>query len=226
MEVIGRLGHHVFILDDGFQHRRLYRNLDLVCIDADEPIESLRLLPNGRLREPLASLNRAGALIWTRWQEGQPSDRLASGVLRVLTGELPVFRSVSAIAGFQPVAGSGGALPARGLEGQAIGALAAIARPERLKEDLEAAGARVVWFCAKRDHYHWQPEEVTELLEKARLQGARAVVTTGKDAVKMMTMEKFPVPLYRSVLATRILEWEAFESLLDSVPAPDRASDA
>jgi tetraacyldisaccharide 4'-kinase len=218
LELLRRRGEQIFILDDGFQHRRLARDLDLVCIDAGESDDHLRLLPAGRLREPLANLNRAGALIWTRWREGRPAESLSARVLPWLTDRRPVFRSVSAISGFQSVPSPSHGLPAEALRGESVGLLSGIAGPGRFREDLERCGVRIVWSRAERDHHTWRPDEVASLLEEARRAGARAVVTTGKDAVKMTAMGETPVPLYRALLESRVVEREAFEALLDALP--------
>jgi tetraacyldisaccharide 4'-kinase len=217
LEVIRRLGPHLFILDDGFQHRRLFRNLDLICFDSSEPLESLRLLPAGRLRESLGGLNRAGALVWTRWKEGRPSDLLASRVLGALNSEIPVFRASQTASGFTRLGGSPEFLSADAFDKKTIGLIAAIARPERLRHDVEACGAEVTWRCFKRDHHAWKTEEVLRLLEKARARGACAVVTTGKDAVKLENLAEAPLPLYRMDLKMEVVEREAFEELLDNV---------
>ncbi len=216
MELCRKRGPQVFILDDGFQHRCLARNLDIVCIDAEEPVETLRMLPAGRLREPFANLDRAGALVWTRWREGSPSKSLASRVLRSLSYDLPIFRSINSISALHLLGDPDKMLPPDSLRGQDVGILAAIARPERLRQDVEVCGARVVWSCTKRDHHPWQPDEVRQLLEDAKSSGAKAVVTTGKDGVKMAAVGDSAVPLYQATLETRVLESEAFEVLLDT----------
>ena len=216
MEVCRKRGPHVFILDDGFQHRRLARNLDIVCIDAEEPVETLRMLPAGRLREPFANLDRAGALVWTRWREGSPSKSLESRVLRSLSFDRPIFRSINSLSALHALRDPDKMLPPDSLRGQDVGILAAIARPERLRQDVEVCGARVVWSCTKRDHHAWQPDEVRQLLEDAKSSGAKAVVTTGKDGVKMAAVGDSAVPLYQATLETRVLESEAFEVLLDT----------
>ncbi len=216
MELYRKRGPQVFILDDGFQHRRLARNLDIVCIDAEEPVETLRMLPAGRLREPFANLDRAGALVWTRWREGSPSKSLESRVLRSLSYDRPIFRSINSISALHPLGDPDKTLPPDSLRGQDVGILAAIARPERLRQDVEVCGARVVWSCTKRDHHAWQAGEVRQLLENAKSSGAKAVVTTGKDGVKMAAVGDSAVPLYQATLETRVLESEAFEVLLDT----------
>jgi tetraacyldisaccharide 4'-kinase len=220
LEVVRGLGPHLFVLDDGFQHRRLHRDLDLVCVDSGESQGNLRVLPAGRLREPLSSLNRAGGLIWTRWKRGRPCDALASQVLGGLDAEIPVFRASQSVAGFYRLGGDGEALVPGAFEGEPVGLLAAIARPERLREDLESCGAHVVWSSLRRDHHAWRAEEVVQLIGDARARGAQAVITTGKDAVKLEALGDTPLPVYRMDLRTEILEREEFEKLLDTVPPP------
>jgi tetraacyldisaccharide 4'-kinase len=217
LEVIRRIAPRIFVMDDGFQHRRLYRNLDLVCIDAAEPVENLKLLPAGRLREHLGSLNRASALIWTGWKRGRPSDPLLSRILGVLESEIPVFRAVQKVVGFSAITGQEETLRPQGLDGEPVGLLAAMANPGRFKEALEDTGARVVWSLTKRDHYGWHHEEVKRSLEKAKKRGARAVVTTGKDGVKLGKIGDLALPLYRMDIRTEVLERVTFETLLDGV---------
>jgi tetraacyldisaccharide 4'-kinase len=215
LEVVRRLGPRVFILDDGFQHRRLHRDLDIVCIDAGEDLENLRVLPAGRSREPLSSLNRAGAIVWTRFGPNRPSESLYSRVLGTLREEIPIFRAVQKTVGFSRVDGDEVLSPQQ-LDNEPVGLIAAIARPVRLREDLETAGARVVWSATRRDHHAWRLDEVRELVEQARAQGARVVVTTGKDAVKMSELSDLALPVYRLDSRTEVLEHDAFETLLNS----------
>jgi len=215
MEVIRRLGiPELFLLDDGFQHRGLFRNIDMVCLDAAEPAASLRLLPAGRLREPLRSLRRATALIWTRWKRGLPAERLSAEVLRRLGPETSVFRALSEIEGYT-LLDTGERLAGDAFRGRPVGVLAAVARPERLREDVEAAGATVAWFCARRDHHRWDRAEVERLVMKARAAGADAVLTTGKDAVKLVDpVPAACLPLYRIDLEVRLMEGALFEGLV------------
>jgi tetraacyldisaccharide 4'-kinase len=217
LEVIRTSSADVFVLDDAFQHRRLFRNLDLVCIDVDESPENLLLLPAGRMREPITSLNRASGILWTRWRPGHPSEALASRVLGALRSEVPVFRARQTTSGFSALAGREDRLDMDSLDGEPVGLLAGIARPARFKEDLEATGARVVWSATRRDHHRWQPAEVARLIEEAKTDGARAVVTTGKDAVKLSALKELPLPLYRMDIELDVLERESFQQLLDSV---------
>jgi tetraacyldisaccharide 4'-kinase len=208
-ELLSKLGPHVLVLDDGFQHRRLRRDLDLVCFDAREPVESLRLLPWGRLREPLGSLSRAHGLVWTRWSEDAPGEELGRLVSRAAP-DLPSIRTRNRIAGFAALDGSE-LLSAESFRGRPVGVLLAVARPERV---LESIPAEVVFTATRRDHHWWEPSEVAALAEEGKLRGAEALLTTGKDAVKMAAAGT-AVPIYVIRIETEILDRAALAGLLE-----------
>jgi len=224
-EVIRRSSPGVILLDDGFQHRRLARDLDLVCVDAGENREALRLLPAGRLREPLSALSRAGALLWTRAREGEPSPDLRSKVEVHVPEGRRIFRACFEIGGFRRLGGGGETLAPDAFRGRSVGVLTAIARPERFREDLERAGARIVSCEEKRDHHYFTPRELLRAAERARDAGAEALLTTGKDAVKLdATLPDVlplcplypPCPLYRASLRIEIDEEARFLDFLAS----------
>jgi tetraacyldisaccharide 4'-kinase len=197
--LLENLGPHTLVLDDGFQHRRLRRDLDLVCFDAKEPIASLRLLPSGRLREPLESLSRAHAIVWTRWSEGEP----CADLRRIVEGvrpELPSIRARTRLAGFSPLDASE-ALGAESLRGRPVGVLLGIARPERV---LDSIPADVVFSAIRPDHHWWSEDEVRSLAEEAKRKGATLLLTTGKDAVKLTF--RTALPLYAIRIETEILD--------------------
>jgi len=139
-------------------------------------------------------------------------------VLPRLPPDCPVFRSACALSGFRPIQGNDERLPAEAFRGEPVGLLAGIAKPDRFRKDLEQCGARIVWSRTERDHYPWQPDELARLLKEAQEAGARAVVTTGKDAVKMKGVAATPIPLYRAELECRVLEQKAFDAVLDTLP--------
>jgi tetraacyldisaccharide 4'-kinase len=208
-ELLATLGPQVLLLDDGFQHRRLRRDLDLVCFDAGEPVESLRLLPRGRLREPLESLSRAHAVVWTRWSEDAPSEELSRLVARAAPG-LPSIRTRNRLAGFASLDGSE-LLSAESFRRRPVGLLLGVARPERV---LESLPADVVFSAARRDHHWWDPAEVTALSQEAKRKGAAALLTTAKDAVKMASAIS-AVPLYVIRIESEILDRSALSGFLD-----------
>jgi tetraacyldisaccharide 4'-kinase len=209
--LLERLGPHVLVLDDGFQHRRLHRDLDLVCFDASEPESSFRLLPAGRLREPLASLRRASAVVWTGSSDERPSRWLRETVTGAAP-DLPQIRSRTRLVMLIPL-GRGGTLPPDALLGEPVAVFVGIARPERV---LESLPARVVLSAVRPDHYAWTDAEVQGLADQAKSKGAKAILTTGKDAVKMRSA-RTDLPLYILKNETEIVDLEVFRSLLAPV---------
>jgi tetraacyldisaccharide 4'-kinase len=209
-KLLERLGPHTLVLDDGFQHRRLQRDLDLVCFDAGEPLESLELLPRGRLREPLESLSRAHAIVWTRVSEIAPSAELSARV----RGEIPSIRTRNRLSGLSRVDGAE-TLEPDAFRSRPVGVLLGVARPERV---LESIPADVVFRAIRRDHHWWEETEVRALADEARRKGAVALLTTGKDAVKMPL--EAGLPLYALRVETEILDPSLLDSLLERLRTP------
>ncbi len=218
-KLLETLGSHVLVLDDGFQHRRLRRDLDLVCIDARESLERLRLLPWGRLREPLDALSRAHGVVWTRWSEDRPNEELRDLVARAAPG-VPSIRTRNRLAGFAPLDGSE-SLGADGFRGRPVGVLLGVARPERV---LESIPAEIVFTAERRDHHWWDPAEVSALAVEAQRSGAVSLLTTGKDAVKMAfaaeARTSLALPVYAIRLETEILDPSSLDALLQRLPRP------
>jgi len=174
LRAIAAFGAEILVLDDGFSHHPLARDLDLVCLDARLGLGNGHVLPRGPLREPVSALSRAHALVFTR---AAPDDPPPPGARR-LPAALPQFRIAIGKLGLRPVEG-GERAPLERLRGTRVGLLAAIARPDRLARDLEALGAEV---CARRtfaDHHGYRPADV------AGLDPELLWVTTAKDAIKI-----------------------------------------
>jgi tetraacyldisaccharide 4'-kinase len=177
-----RLGADTILLDDGFQHLRLQRDLNLVLIDAGDPWGGERLPPRGRLREPVSAMGRASAALVSKLPAGSES------LLRVLTRqihqvvpELPVIASSLQLRRLRTPEGL---LERTAIDGRRVLAFAGIGRPAGFVQLLKDAGAEVVaqrWF---RDHHPYQVREVAEIVTAAADHGA-IPVTTAKDAVKL-----------------------------------------
>lgn len=154
------LGPQVHLLDDGFQHRRLARDFDIVLVTQRDLQGTL--LPVGRLREPLASLQRASALVLM-------NDTPVEGI-RVRPGQL-VWRVTREI------------VPPK--TDEACFAFCGIARPENFFTDLGKAGVKLTGTRAFRDHHAYTAQDVEGLYRQGQQSGATAFVTTGKDAVNL-----------------------------------------
>ncbi len=173
---ISAFGARVLVLDDGFQHHRLARDLDLVCLDARLGLGNGHILPRGPLREPVSALSRAHALLFTRASPGDPAP---PGTAR-LPANVPRFRVEVRKLGVRRLAG-GAREPIEGLRGTRVGILAAIARPDRLARELADLGAEVAARRVFRDHHAYDRSDL------AALDPALRWLTTSKDAVKLDT---------------------------------------
>ncbi|HEV8066906.1 MAG TPA: tetraacyldisaccharide 4'-kinase [Planctomycetaceae bacterium] len=189
-----RHGAQVLVLDDGFQHRRLARDLDLVLIDAIDPWGAGHLLPRGLLREPRASLRRADAVILTRADQCSANDkaRLITEIRGFWRDEAPIearFRPT----GLVNADGAHAAIDSLG----SVAAFCGIGNPDGFRRTLIAAGVeRVAAFRTFPDHHHYSDADLAELAIWVREQRASAAVTTQKDLVKIPRCRLGDVPLW------------------------------
>lgn len=176
----------VHVLDDGFQHLELARNLDVLVTTVGE-IPNGRLLPMGRLREPMDAASRAHVLVVTDATAGAAS---AEAWTLGVSQSCGAARSLST-----PVAiasGTGSREPGAGR----VLAVAGIANPHRFIEALKQAGYNVAAEMTFPDHHRYSPADVAAIDAKMRASGADAIVTTDKDAVRLETLA-LPMPAYR-----------------------------
>ncbi|MGD9033837.1 MAG: tetraacyldisaccharide 4'-kinase [Desulfobacteraceae bacterium] len=179
-----------FILDDGFQHLSLKRDLDLVLLDASNPFGNGYLLPRGPLREPVTELKRADSLVITRSGPDGSIDELIDDLKNRFPSK-PIFRSDHLPEKI--------VIPSRRLvknvdliNSMDIMGFAGIARPDVFMKTLTELGAELVFFKVFRDHHSYQSREIQELMTEKRRLKADYLVTTEKDWVRM---ENF-VPAY------------------------------
>lgn len=183
----------LFILDDGFQHLRLARDLDLVAVDATNPWGGGRLLPAGRLREPLDGLKRADLIILTRAEQAADADSLSEQATR-LSGGRPVILSRTRTKAVRPLdqamtTGTSLDVP------QPLAAFCAIGNPPAFFAHLRREGFVLNHTRAFPDHYVYKQADVDALAAEAKGRGALALVTTAKDAVKLRSLG-FDLPCY------------------------------
>ncbi|MBY0587231.1 tetraacyldisaccharide 4'-kinase [bacterium] len=146
------LDAEVFVLDDGFQHRRLRRDLDIVLIDASNPMGNGKLLPAGPLREPLSSLGRAQLILLTR-AETEPAHRI-DALRQMLTrwgGTVPIISASFPATKLDRIGYP--SLPASSMAGRKVAAFCGIGNPNGFRTTLTGLGAQVVAWRAFPDHY-------------------------------------------------------------------------
>ncbi|MBI4536871.1 MAG: tetraacyldisaccharide 4'-kinase [candidate division NC10 bacterium] len=184
----------VIVLDDGFQHRRLHRDVDLVLVDATDPFGGGWLLPRGRLRERPTNLGRAHALLLTRADEGEVTASLRERLERLAPG-VPVASAIHKPSALLPLP-DGPAERLEALRGSRVLAVSGIANPGSFRRGLEALGMEVAAHLAYPDHHPYGAAERAEIDRSARSRGARAIVTTEKDAVRLGTHLPAELPVY------------------------------
>lgn len=179
----------VFVLDDGFQHLQLNRNLDIVTIDATNPWGNQRLLPYGRLREPLLGLSRADCIVITRTDQVEEMAAVEDVIERFAPGK-PVFRSRMVVAGIKTIAGE----TVSGLPG-ACGAFCGVGNPQSFFEQVRGQGLTPVFTRTFPDHHNYTQADVSRLQKEALEHGVECLITTGKDAVKLASLA-FQLPCF------------------------------
>jgi len=197
-----------FVLDDGFQHLRLARDLNIACIDATNPWGGGRLLPYGRLREAPEGLRRADCVVLTRCDQVESVEGLREQVSELIEGR-PIFESrmrplrvVSLKNGPEATP-----LPRR------VGAFCAVGNPESFFENLRGLGYDLGLERAFADHHVYTQGDVDALHQLAKETGAKVLITTAKDAVKLKGLT-FALPCYVLEIEIEIDNADAFQKLI------------
>ena len=199
------------ILDDGFQHLALAREVDLLALDATQALSDRHLLPAGRQREPLSALRRAQVVVLTRTASADPQP-LEELLLKVHPAA-QVFRSRTELLGWTDGM-SGEAVSMEGIRAQKVAAFCAIGNPRAFFADLRRWGFSLVSEDAFPDHHVYTGEEIQRLAAEARKNGAAALLTTQKDAVKFSRDWTPQLPILACEIEAKILAAEEFERTL------------
>ena len=201
----------VHLLDDGFQHWALERDVDVVALDVTQEFSEWALLPAGRLREPCAALERAHIVVLTRTELGD-APALEARLSRI-NPRARVFLSTTTLRGFVD-AQSGGPFPVQDLRGEPLGAFCGIGNPRAFFADVRQWGFSVVFEKAFPDHHVYSPADLHRVATRAREAGAVALLTTEKDVVNLPPGWSCEIPLAACVIEMEICEAAAFEDAL------------
>ena len=179
-----KFGVTAFVLDDGFQHRRAGRDVDIVCVDATNPggytqagsLRSGEVLPAGRLREPITNLKRADVVVITRADLVDDISNLRSEISD-LNPEATIFAATNKIVNLAE------------LNGRRIFAFCGLGNPENFYEQLRREGINVVGTKTFPDHHQYTQKDIEQIELEVRACGAETLVTTAKDDVKLSDLK-------------------------------------
>ncbi|MFC1868974.1 tetraacyldisaccharide 4'-kinase [Thermodesulfobacteriota bacterium] len=204
-----RYGSNFFILDDGFQHLALKRDLDILLIDALSPFGNGHLLPWGPLREPEEQLLRADAVIFTGSGMCSEKDNMEDDLRKKLQDK-PLFRSdhipEKVVFPFKSISHD-----PNFLKGKRVIAFAGIARPESFKHTLISLGADLLFLRSFGDHHIFRSDEIKDLKTLKEREGADFLVTTEKDWVRFKDIEQdYPDLAYLTIKFALLSDQERF----------------
>lgn len=205
---IDHFGAEVAILDDGYQHWQLERDMDIVLIDAVNVFGNNYMLPRGTLREPISHMERADVCLLTKVDQAAPgSNRYIRDTIEKYNDHALIVESIHQPRCFIELADWYEDMAAPGIDisemkGRRVMAVSAIGNPASFEQTLSDIGAVIIESLRFPDHHDYTPEEMADVVDQALRQGAEAIVITEKDAVKVPDVPReimkaeSPVPIY------------------------------
>jgi tetraacyldisaccharide 4'-kinase len=192
----------VLILDDGFQHWKLSRNLNIVVIDSMNPFGNSKLFPAGILREPLSSLKRADILVLNKADQVSNKQNLIR-VLRAYSPDAPIIESVYKINSIERLQDHlqtdrrpPGQVEENHLKGKKTLAFSGIGNPISFEKSLKLSKVEVLKHRRFPDHFFYQKKDILNLEREALRLGADFMITTEKDSVRIPMISELRIPIY------------------------------
>jgi tetraacyldisaccharide 4'-kinase len=208
---IKHFGVDTLILDDGYQHLALARDLNVLLFDQEKPLGNGHLFPAGELREPVKASKRANVIGFTRCSRDGNLD--SEGNELVPQDNLPVIKTALKLKSFIRL-DNHETISREFLQDQPIAAFCGIANPGDFRHTLETAGARVVFFRAFPDHHRYDADDLKNVEQEAKKAGAQYIVVSEKDSVKIESSD-FSLPVLKMIVDVEILAGrEIFTKLL------------
>ena len=198
---VERCGATALVLDDGFQHRTLAKDLEILVVQGRAPWGNARVFPRGMLREPLSALARAHLVVVTNPAGAEPVAAVTATVRRFNPSAAVVAARYQVQDAIETQ--SGRRLPVSELAGRRLIAFAGLGSPQGFANTLDGAGVRSVGFVEFPDHHWFTERDLSELARDARAAGAQGLITTEKDWVRVRDLPPPRLPLW--VLPVRLV---------------------
>nr|HPN84566.1 tetraacyldisaccharide 4'-kinase [Victivallales bacterium] len=183
------------ILDDGFQYLDLKPKLNILLVDATSPFNNHHVLPRGLLREPVKNIRRANYIFLTK-SDGSPRHRHLKKFIRQHNKKAEIIECRHKPLYLEDVFNPEIQVGLETLKGLHIAALSGIANPHSFEEFLSKLGAEIVMSAQFADHHRFEQQEIIDFMNNAVESGAKAVITTEKDAVRIPRLDRRDIPLY------------------------------
>ena len=197
-----KFGADTFILDDSFQHLALHRDLNILLCDHARPFGNGVVFPAGDLREPVSQCRRADLVVLTRCA----GTHVPEDVTEIIGASAPIVKTALRLESFHKVS-TGETLTPEILRGEKVAAFCGIGQPDDFFKTLETAGAKVVFQKSFPDHHRFSAGDINSLEDQAKKSGARFLIATEKDAVKLKALA-FTLPLLSARIGVAFLEGE------------------
>lgn len=205
-QAVDEFGAELLLLDDGFQHRRLHRDLNIVLIDALNPWGYGHLLPRGLLREPLSSLSRADVIVITR------VNQISAEKLTEIRQRISQHAAITPVELSFPPTGlinaSSETAPLDSLSGKRLALFCGIGNPSAFRASVDELGFTVEAFREFPDHYRYTTRDIDDLEEWLKNTNVDAVLVTQKDLVKLDQGSLANVPLWAVKIGCKITAGE------------------
>ncbi len=195
MKAVSEFDADVIVMDDGFQHRKLYRDVDFVLLDASRDSHSLRMFPRGTLREGFDALKRASLIGLTR-SDQSPYTEAWRGVVERYAPGCALVDIRFEVAGVVADCGRGEMQPAEWLAHRPVYAFCGLGNPDSFFDSLLSRQADIRGRKAFIDHHQYTGEDLKRMAMEARANGAECLVTTDKDAVKILEISSIDLPIF------------------------------
>lgn len=190
---INRFGANVLLCDDAMQHRQIFRDINLVLLDSQDPLNNGHVLPRGKLREPMSGLKRASAFLLTRTDETPKNNNINNKLSQM--GNIPIFTSIHKLK--DVVKGDNSdKWPIFNLTGKKVCAFCGIAKPDSFKKSLLAAQAHILSFDIFPDHHNYDRAELEIIKNKFYNYKADLIITTQKDGMRLQNFAEFLSRIY------------------------------
>jgi tetraacyldisaccharide 4'-kinase len=221
-EAIRSFASDTLILDDGFQHLRLARDLNLLIIDGSNPFGGNRLLPAGRLREPVTGIRRADAVILSRVDQAKDVPGILN-VIRTCHPAIPVFQAIHEAYDMEALL-TMERMSVEKLRGRGVIALSGIGNPGALHGTLKSLGAEVKRELSYPDHHRYTREDLENIRVACDRYPDALLITTEKDGVRLRDGEIHDLPVWVLKIRIRMIEEEAWAKWLHEVLLKNKQS--